>query len=330
MKAGLIVVGTCLALASTSCASPRDARPYSASLTAPPAGDAVHELAPSTSNSGAGQRAAFAPVVRNAFGVTRTDAYSSVSHPRLSDRPYASSAAVKITSEYSFLGVADFDGLAALSRVVVRGVVTDLGRPHFNSSDGGFWDPKIHDEPGIPDVDAFIMRDVTLRVGEIYGSKLTGVQAGKDLLFSIRGGQVSVTLTSSQAKELGLAGAGTYIFTSDNEVNFGLGDELVVFLNSTPVHGLYDGHYAYHYAFFPAQEQHFAFDEVAGNLEDLSTSAQRLTAPLDEVRAAIIRNLGVSAGPEPLPGLFPELPDPGINVGPSASETSEPSESPKE
>ncbi len=331
MRRVLLVAGSWLAVFSTSCA-PHDGKPLSASLTGAPSSYVVQTRGSSTTShlNGDARSTPFAAVIQNRFGLTGMDAYSRISHPRLSDRPYAGSAAVNITNEYSFLGVTDFDGLAALSRVVVRGVVIDLSRPHFNSSDGAFWDPKLHDEPGIPDTDAFIMRDVTLRVSEIYGSRLTGVQAGKDLLFSVRGGQVSVTLNRTQAKELGLAGAGTYIFTSDSETDFGLGDELVVFLNSTPIHGLYDGHYAYHFSLFPAQEQHFAFRKVAGVLEDLSTNAQKLTAPLDEVRAAIGRNLGVSAGPEPLPGMLPELPDPGVNVGPSASETSEPLESPRE
>lgn len=90
------------------------------------------------------------------------------------------------------------------------------------------------------------------------------------------------------------------------DVSFKVGDQLVVFLNSTPIHGLYDGRYGYRFGLYPTHERHFAFRVTDGGLTDLAESRPM---PLDpNTLPALAEMLGTEAGPEPRPGTFRKEP----------------------
>jgi len=174
------------------------------------------------------------------------------------------------------------------------------------------------------------MRDVRMTVREVVGSAVSGIEADRDVVFSVRGGQVLVTLTADQAQALGhTSGAGQYLYGSETEVDLSIGQELLIFLNSTPVHGLYNGIYAYQFQLFPAQEQTFAWleDPASNTARALGQSALLLTAPTADIVNAVARDLGDRAGPPPVPGTIKEPPDVAVNLGPPASDQTEPDDS---
>jgi len=181
----------------------------------------------------------YRPVVRNAYGTTTTAAYDSIAQARLGDRPYDGAKGLKFSDEYSFLGLADVAALAQRSRIVVRGTVLAIGRPHFNSSAGGFWHPELVDEPGITDAASEIFRDVTVVVTEVWASTDSSVRIGTPLTFRVRGGQIQVQLDAQTVRKLELPSKPSYIFSSEPAVELTTGENAVFFLTYDAVDGLY-------------------------------------------------------------------------------------------
>ncbi|MQA61804.1 MAG: hypothetical protein GEU86_09980 [Actinophytocola sp.] len=242
-------------------------------------------------------------LIKGRFGVSHTDAYDKIQVPSLSDMPYQGRG---FTIDASYEGISDVDALARQSRAIARGTVVAISRPRFNSDDGSFWDPALVDEPGVVPSASFVMRDVTMHVSTVYGSKVSDVDADKDLTFIAPGGQVEVDLDAATAGELGFPGKGTYVIGSPAEVALAVGDELVVFLNSTPIHGLYGGRYGYQFGLYPTHPQHFAF-RVGGN--SLSDLAESRPLTLDsKTLPDLAETLGTEAGPAPRPGTFRKEP----------------------
>lgn len=138
-------------------------------------------------------------VINGQFAVSRTKAYDRIQVPSLTDMPYKGRG---MSIDSSYAGVSDVEQLARRSRVIARGTIVALSRPHFNSDDGSFWDPELVSEPGIVPSESFVMRDVTMHVDTVHGTKVSGVEAGKELTFVARGGQVQVVLDAATAKKL--------------------------------------------------------------------------------------------------------------------------------
>lgn len=116
--------------------------------------------------------AKYPKVIRGKFGTSDTSPYLKIRRPRLTDAPYGPEDGVL---SIDYLGAPHPTEMPALSRVVVRGRVVAIGLPHFNSTDGSFWDPELHEEPGTTDVAKTILRDVLFRVDEVWGSLLPGL-----------------------------------------------------------------------------------------------------------------------------------------------------------
>lgn len=242
-------------------------------------------------------------VIKGRFGTGRTGAYDRIPVPSLADMPYRGRG---FATTASYVGVSDAEELAQRSRVLSRGTVVAISRPHFNSDDGSFWDPALVSEPGIVPSESFVMRDVTMQISTVYGSKISGIAAGSELTFVVSGGQVQVDLDAATAKKLGFPGEGTYVVGSLAEVPLAVGDELVVFLNSTPIHGLYGGRYGYQFKLYPTHELHFAFRVGGNGLTDLSASRRLTLDP--KTLPALAEMLGTEAGPEPQPGTIRKQP----------------------
>jgi hypothetical protein len=85
--------------------------------------------------------------------------FDEITSGALSDRPYDDAARMRLTDEYSYLGVQTFDRLAASARVVVSGVVTSIGRPSLQLLRRRLLGPALHDEPDVADIAAELFRD---------------------------------------------------------------------------------------------------------------------------------------------------------------------------
>lgn len=115
--------------------------------------------------------ARYPDVIVNEFGVASTRRYDGIVGARLGDRPYGPDVGPEIGYVLTFLGLSSPEDLVARARVAVEGEVLAIGRPHFNSDDGGFWHPQLHDEPGIVPAGSVILRDVLFRVDDVWGRR---------------------------------------------------------------------------------------------------------------------------------------------------------------
>lgn len=260
--------------------------------------------------------------IRGKFGTSSTSAYRGHSPARLSDAPYGPSDGRIVADYHSFAGLSGPTDLARQARVVVRGTVTAIGPPHFNSDEGSFWDPALHDEPGITDVANVIIRDIQFHVEEVLGKALYGIEIGSSLRFISLGGQVQVTLSEETAAKLELGSAGTYIFSSEPPVDLVEGEEAVLFLNAIPFDGLYNGQYGYRFELYPAHELYYKYTIDDGRMVNAYDAAFNLT--VTELKDVIGGYLALSAGPEPQEGIFSATPHPPVEGGSPPDEQTEP------
>jgi len=220
--------------------------------------------------------------------------------------------------------------MAALSRLVIKGKVVGLGLPHFNSSDGSFWDPALHEEPGKVDIASGVFRDVVFSVSEVWGNRLSNeIETGSLIRFTSRGGQIAVTIPEDVAKKLELEGPGVHVYSEEAPVNLRVGEEAILFLNERPLEGLYNRAYGYRFELFPAYEAGYKYVdrgngmvgiELEGSVE-VGTSHTLLES---ELRELVKVHLGENAGPEPKPGFFPAEPHPETEGGSPPTEKDEP------
>jgi hypothetical protein len=268
------------------------------------------------------QLAGYSSTIRGQFGKSDTSAYDNIRIPRLSDHPYGSRDGRVVSIFFSFLSLSEPADLASAARVVVRGTVRNIGRPHFNSHDGAFWDPALHDEPGITDVANVIYRDVFFRVDEVWASDIVGIAPGSTIRFLSLGGQVRVTLPDKVARKIELGPGGSYVFANDAPVDLVVGEDAVLFLNSIPIDGLYEGQYGYRFELFPANDLLYKYsiqDDQAINAHDPT-----FNMPVGQLKKLIAPNLGRNAGPKPRNGTFRADPHPAVSGGSPPTETTEP------
>lgn len=265
--------------------------------------------------------------ITNEFGTSTSSAYVGIRPARVNDRPYGPNDGKLIQDFYSYLGISGPEELAKLARLVVVGEVITIGPPHFNSDDGGFWHPALHEEPGITDVASVILRDVLFRVDEVWATTVLDVTPGSYLTFLSPGGQVQVTLSEDQARQMELAGGGgTYIFSNEAPVDLVEGEEALLFLNKEAIDGLYQGSYAYRFQWYPAHELYYKYKIEGG--EALNAYDQDLSLPWAELKAIVLTHLGriveEIAGPDPQEGTFPASPHPPVEGGAPPEDESEP------
>lgn len=259
----------------------------------------------------------------NSYGITSTRAYERIDRPSLSDRPYDDRKALHLDHQYSFLGLPSVRDLVARSRLVVVGTVLTIGNPHFNSSDGGFWDPKLHDEPGITDIAADVLRDVTIHVEEVWSSTETDLANQSQLTFTTPAGQVDLQLAPGVAKQLDWPVRDRYVLGSPPEVDVRVGERAVFFLTTESLDGLYDGRYAAVPAITASHELAYKFSFAAGGLRNSYWPGVTLS-PRELRDAASSEILGASAPPEPAPGVDPADPHTQTDGGYPPTEADEP------
>lgn len=263
-----------------------------------------------------------APSVEGKFGQTTTAAYDAIARPRLSDQPYGVGDGRLMTMESTYFGVQDSQSLASRARLVVEGRVLAIGRPYFNSEDGAFWHPALHDEPGVTDVAMDLYRDIVVEVTEVWASDLPRTAFEPLLVFGVRGGQAQVVLSDDVAERLEWGSGGPFVIGGPTEVDLRVGEEALFFLNQRPFSGLYGGRYAYRFVMSPAHETAFKFT-LSGN-EAVNAGAPELSMSVSDLRTLVQENLGEEAGPSPREGTFPEPPHPPTSGGTPAADESEP------
>lgn len=203
--------------------------------------------------------ARYPTLIQGRFGTSDTSRYQQISTQRLSDMPYGPKDGVLFFAHGEDPGAAPPTEMPGLSRVVIRGQVMAIGPPHFNSLDGSFWTPELHEEPEVTDVARVILRDVLFKVDEVWGSLLPEILPGSLVPFVVRGGQVAVTLSEKVARQLEYGPSGVYIFGEEPVKELSVGEYAVVFLDVRPIFGLYGGRYGARFELAPAQEAGFKY-----------------------------------------------------------------------
>lgn len=240
--------------------------------------------------------------IEGALGTSDTSAFLSIPTPSVSDRPYGPEDGNLLTGSAVFARPPDPTEMPALSRVVVRGRVVAIGLPHFNSTDGRFWDPELHEEPGVTDVARMIVREVLFEVDEVWGSLLPQVLPGVPLRFVVRGGQIAVTLSDEVAGQLGYGPGGVYIISEESAEDLTVGEYAVVFLDVVPILGLYGGKYSAVHELFPASESGFKYIHTDPDTIALAGGPD-LNISVSSMKTIIQEQLGLRAYPDAELGL---------------------------
>jgi hypothetical protein len=106
--------------------------------------------------------------------------------------------------------------------------VVDIGNPHFNSADGGFW--LIDQSSGGPGLG--IIQDVRVRVLDEWGDRLA---LSDDPVLSVFGGAIEVTFDEEQARAAEQPEAGTYVYSFEPDVSLQEGERALLFVAQDPV-----------------------------------------------------------------------------------------------
>lgn len=270
----------------------------------------------------------FPRTVTSEFAVTSSARYASPTQGQLTDTPYATVAADHVDYVYSYIdSIATVDDLVERSRLVAVGEVRAIGRPHFNSEDGGFWEDALVDQEGYVPAATSIFRDVVFEIEDVLGAEDPAVAPGDLLTFAVRGGQLLVTLEDSEAQALEFEdGAGDYVFSAEAPVDLAVGERVLVFLDQKPIDGLYDGRYGERFEWFPTHELYYKF-ALDGSIAS-SESDPSLKIDLAALRARSSKAVATDAGPEPVKGVSYYEPHPVGDEG-SVTEEDEPFEMPE-
>lgn len=236
------------------------------------------------------------------FATTDTSGYD-VSYDRLSKRPPLDDrVSQRLTDTYTYLGLADVGHVASVSRLVVRGRPLAFGRPYFNSFDSSYWDASLVGPGAGEEVSSDILRDVLFQVDEVLADATNAVAAGDEIEFTVRGGQVVVTITDRSA-----AGGddhplepGIYAIASNPELDLVVAEEVVVFLDHVKLYGLYaDGgeRFGYTFRLMPPHHLYYRWQIQDGRV---STERLRDELTLSQLRALLSTDIFASAvGPTP-------------------------------
>ena len=182
-------------------------------------------------------------MVSSPFAVTDTSAYDRVRSHRLLEQPYGRGDGRVVEAHASEAAAAPHEAQIANSRLIVRGRVVEIGRPYFNSDDGGFWHSSFYpDDPVLRSGATMIFRDVIFDVDEVLATKLSGVAAGTRLRFATAGGAVRVELNEEGARKMERP-PGSLVWVWPGGFDLAVGEDALVLLNKVPVGGPYNGRY---------------------------------------------------------------------------------------
>ncbi len=231
-------------------------------------------------------------------------AYRNANIDRASESPFGPEDGEVVTEEFSYVVPPSVAALVSTARLVV-GTVEEIGVPHFNSSDGSWWDPALL--VGQPPYAVEIFRDVRIDVEEVLGDALgVGVSPGDPLVFSMRGGAVLVRFGRSQPDATLPDGhptpSGDVVFESEPPVDLAVGDRGVFFLNWVKLGGLFDGRVGDVFELFPANEKAFLAEIDGDDLVNRGVPSLRTTRL--ELEELVSLHLGEVAGPLPVPGVL--------------------------
>ncbi|GEM_PF-5832770 len=232
-------------------------------------------------------------------------AYRNANIDRASESPFGPEDGEVVTEAFSYVVPPSVEALVGTARLVVVGAVEEIGIPHFNSSDGSWWDPALL--VGQPPYAVEVFRDVRIGVEEVLGDALgVGVSPGDQLVFSMRGGAVLVRFGRSQPDATLPDGhpppSGDVVFESEPPVDLAVGDRGVFFLNWVKLGGLFGGRVGDVFELFPANEKAF-FAEIDGD-DLVNRGVSSLSTTRSELEELVSLHLGEVAGPLPVPGVL--------------------------
>lgn len=238
------------------------------------------------------------------YGTTDTSASDDAPLDRLSAEPQITGAFDRrFTDTSSFLRLAGPEQLVSASRIIVRGRPVAFSRPYFNSHDGSYWDASFVGPAAGRDVASEILRDVLFEVDEVIGDATDAESLLGLIEFTVRGGQALVTITDTKAAvgDHPLP-SGTYVMSYEPEVDLGIGEEVILFLDYVALDGLYadEGRrFGYVYRLMPAHDLYYRWTVADGEaLNGRFGSAGTLT--LTDLRALVVSEHFASAvGPPP-------------------------------
>ncbi|HHC08914.1 MAG TPA: hypothetical protein ENK55_09380, partial [Actinobacteria bacterium] len=197
---------------------------------------------------------AYPPRIETDFGTTDTSRFRLLDGAALSDRPYGVADGTLVTTVASYAVPDDLDVIPATAPIVVEGEVLALGRPHFNTSDGGFWDPAFLDLEGTTPVPSVLLRDVALRIDRVWRGN-EAVADGDVLAVTVPAGQALVELTPAQRATLGLPGEGPVVFQVESpRIDLTVGTRGVFLITKVWLDGFFDGALGQRLVFWPAHE----------------------------------------------------------------------------
>jgi len=182
-------------------------------------------------------------MVSSPFAVTDTSAYERAGSHRLMEHPYGRGDGGVVEVHATELAAGPHESQVARSRLIVRGRVVEIGRPYFNSDDGGFWHSSFYpDDPVLRASATLIYRDVVFDVDEVLATKLSDVAVGTRLRFATAGGAVRVELNEEGARRMERP-PGSLVWTWPHDFDLAVGEEAVVLINKVPIGGRYNGRY---------------------------------------------------------------------------------------
>lgn len=219
-------------------------------------------------------------------------ATTDVSHYGRPNIGLATVPAVSRPVELSFAGSSSLTqvpnprALAGGSTLVVRGRPLAFSRPYFNSADGSFWHRDFVEAKGDGGV-TFLLRDVLFQVDEVLAGRAAGVAPGGTVDISTVGGAAVITVAPDVIPADSHFEPGTHLWTEATEVDLAVGEEVVLFLATVELDGLYaEGGRSYGYRSFlmPSHPSYYKFSFRDGSAVNETLPGGPYSLTLDEIR----------------------------------------------
>lgn len=161
--------------------------------------------------------------VKNRFGETDVAKYAQLETRSTHDAPYG-----PLLGGGSLAAIDDVRELVQAAEAALIVDVVEIGLPHFNSADGGFW---LEDEANGGPIPTPI-QDVRVRVVEEWGDRI-GIH--DEALLTVSGGSIAVELNAEQAHAAEQPGPGRYVYSVEPPVELREGERALLFVASDPI-----------------------------------------------------------------------------------------------
>ncbi|MEX2547747.1 MAG: hypothetical protein WD830_08155 [Chloroflexota bacterium] len=219
----------------------------------------------------------------------------------------------RFIDEYSYFGIRTPEHLASMARLAVQGRVLAFGRPYFNSLDGSYWDSSLVGSRAGRDVASELLRDVLFEVDDVLADVTDSVSPGDVIEFTIRGGQVVVTIadTSNADADDHPLPLGTYVIASEPRVDLAIGEPVVLFLDNEKLDGLYAKQgtkFGYIYRLMPAHDLSYKWSVADGFAVNESLGIEMSLPELRVLTAS--KDFASAVGPSPDETVHPQDPHP--------------------